>query len=196
MVEFAEPIRLVIWDLDETLWQGTLEEGPVTVPPEHVEVVQSLARRGIVSAVCSRNDYATARARLEQCGLWEWFVFSRIAYTFKSGLVAEIVEQIGLRPETVLFIDDNPFNRADVAERMPGINVADISIISELLDHPQLRGKADEQLSRLMRYRVLDTRQAEYSAAPDRTAFLRDCEITVSIHYDVENQFERIHELV
>lgn len=196
MVEFAEPIRLVIWDLDETLWHGTLEEGPVTLPPEHAEIVQSLARRGIVSAVCSRNDHATAKARLEQCGLWEWLVFSRIAYTFKSGLVAEIVEQIGLRPETVLFIDDNPFNRADVAERMPGINVADISIIPELLDHPQLRGKADEQLTRLARYRVLDTRQAEYSAAPDRTAFLRDCEITVSIHYDVENQFERIHELV
>lgn len=196
MVEFAEPIRLVIWDLDETLWHGTLEEGQVTIPPEHAEIVQSLARRGIISAVCSRNDHATAKARLEQCGLWEWFVFSRIAYTFKSGLVAEIVEQIGLRPETVLFIDDNPFNRADVADGVPGINVVDISIIPGLLDHPQLRGKDDEQLTRLMRYRVLDTRQAEYSAATDRTAFLRDCEITVSIHYDVEDQFERIHELV
>lgn len=196
MPEFAEPIRLVIWDLDETFWQGTLEEGPVTVPPDHAEIVKALARRGIVSAICSRNDHATAKARLEQCGLWEWFVFNRIDYTFKSVLVNDIVEQIGLRAETVLFIDDNPFNRADAAEYVSGINIADPSIIPKLLDHAQLQGKPDSQLTRLERYRVLESKQVEFSTANDRTAFLRDCKIVISIHFDIETQFERIHELV
>lgn len=196
MTDFAEPIRLVIWDLDETFWQGTLEEGPVTVPPEHAEIVKTLASRGIVSAICSRNDHAVAKARLEQSGLWEWFVFCRIDYTFKSVLVNDIVEQIGLRPETVLFIDDNPFNLADAAEYVTGINTADPSIIPELLDHAQLQGKSDSQLTRLNRYRVLESKQAELSVAVDRTAFLHDCKIVISIHFDIENQFERIHELV
>jgi FkbH-like protein len=194
--KFAEPIRLIIWDLDETFWRGTLEEGSVVVPPEHAELVKTLAGRGIVSAICSRNDPKTAKARLEQSGLWEWFVFPRIAYTFKSVLINDIVEQIGLRPETVLFIDDNPFNRADAAEFVTGINVADPSIIPELLQHAQLRGKPDSQLTRLQRYRVLESKQAEYTSSTDRTPFLRGCEIVVSIHFDIENQFDRIHELV
>src|SRR5579871_6340032 len=196
MMEFAEPIRLVIWDLDETFWRGTLEEGPVVVPPEHCDIVKALAKRGIVSAICSRNDPATAKTHLESCGMWEWFVFPRIAYTFKSDLVADIVEQSGLRAETVLFIDDNPFNRADVTERLAGIHAADVSIIPDLLDHPGLKGKPDEQLTRLARYRVLESKQAEFATATDRTAFLRRCEIAVSVHFDVENHFERIHELV
>ncbi len=52
-----EPVRLVIWDLDETLWKGTLAEGPIRQIPENQAVVKELARRGIVSAICSRNDF-------------------------------------------------------------------------------------------------------------------------------------------
>jgi FkbH-like protein len=195
-LQFKEPIRLVIWDLDETFWRGTLEEGEVSIPPEHAAIVRALARRGIVSSVCSKNDHTTAKARLEQEDLWDWFVFSRIEYTFKSNLVADIVEQIGLRPETILFIDDNPFNRAEVAERIPAINIADETNIPQLLDHPQLKGRPDDELTRLKRYRVLDSRQSSFSAAADPTEFLRNCKIAVSFHFDVEAQFERIHELV
>lgn len=51
-----ERVRLVIWDLDETFWKGTLTEGGVTRNDRAAETVVSLARRGIVSSICSKND--------------------------------------------------------------------------------------------------------------------------------------------
>ena len=45
----AENVRLVIWDLDETFWKGTLSEGGIEeyVQANH-DLVVALARRGIV----------------------------------------------------------------------------------------------------------------------------------------------------
>src|SRR2546423_646503 len=40
----AEPVRLVIWDLDETFWKGTLTEGGITFSPENRDVVIALTR--------------------------------------------------------------------------------------------------------------------------------------------------------
>ena len=72
-------VKLVIWDLDDTFWRGTLSEGPITVPRENVEIVTTLSRRGIISSICSKNNYDDARQVLEECGAWPFFVFPRIA---------------------------------------------------------------------------------------------------------------------
>jgi predicted enzyme involved in methoxymalonyl-ACP biosynthesis len=156
---FPEPIRLVIWDLDETFWYGTLEEGDVEIPTAHIDIVIELARRGIVSSICSKNDATTVRSRLERDGVWRWFVFPAIEYTRKSGLVASIIEQMELRPEAALLIDDNPFNLGDVVDRVPGVNAVSHEFIPDLLDHPQLLGKSDPGFTHLNGYKMLETRQ-------------------------------------
>ena len=193
---FPEAIRLIIWDLDETFWRGTLEEGEVNITEENASLIKTLAYRGIISSICSKNNLETTRRRLEQDGLWEWFVFPAIEYTFKSNLVRNIVEQMGLRPQTVLFIDDNSFNRAEVREQVPGINVGDETLIPLLLDHPQLQGKPDPELARLERYRVLQTKQQAIAAAEAPGEFLRECRIRISYHFDIEQNFDRIHDMV
>lgn len=196
METFAENIRLVVWDLDETFWQGTLEEGNVVVPELNSSVVMTLARRGIISSLCSKNDIDAVRARLERDDLWKWFVFPAIAFTPKSNLIGPLIEQMALRPQTVLFIDDSRLNRAEVLDRVPGINVAAPDIIPALLDHPQLRGKDDSTLSRLGQYKILEKRQSVIANSESPDEFLRNCEIVISFHTDIERQFERIHELV
>ena len=58
-------IKVVIWDLDDTLWRGTLAEGDaVELFENRAEMVRTLNNRGIVSAICSKNDYQTAMALL------------------------------------------------------------------------------------------------------------------------------------
>ncbi len=193
---FAENIRLVIWDLDETLWQGTLEEGDVVVPDATAQIVISLARRGIVSSLCSKNDINAVKARLERGDLWKWFVFPTFAFAPKSNLIGPMIEQVGLRPQTVLFIDDNNLNRAEVSDRVPGINVASPEVIDALLDHPQLQGKDDASLSRLNQYKVLEHKQSILAKSDRPDEFLRGCEIVISFHTDIDPQFPRIHELV
>jgi FkbH-like protein len=193
-----EPIRLVIWDLDETFWRGTLTEGGVA---EHLavaeETVRGLARRGIISSICSKNDHAAVEAVLTQRGLWDFFVFPSIAWTGKGARARAIVEAVQLRPETVLFIDDNASNRAEVAEAVPGIAVADETAIPGLLDHPLAAGKDDHDLSRLRHYRLLEARCRDRGReGGDNASFLRASGIRVEIDHDVEAHLDRAVELV
>ena len=73
-----EKIKLVIWDLDETFWKGTLSEGEVEIVKKHVEIVKELARRGIISSISSKNDFEPAKAELEKVGVWDYFIFPLI----------------------------------------------------------------------------------------------------------------------
>jgi len=66
-----EPVRLVIWDLDETFWKGTLSEGGITFCPEHRDIVIALAERGIISTICSKNDLEAVRDLLNEHEVWD-----------------------------------------------------------------------------------------------------------------------------
>lgn len=193
----AEAIRLVIWDLDETFWRGTLTEGGIAFLPENLEIVAALARRGIISAVCSKNDLEAARAALSEHGAWEWFVFPSVDWSPKGRRIAAQIAEIGLRPESVLFIDDNPMNLAEAAHHAPGLQTADHGIIPGLLADPRLAGKDDRDLTRLAQYRVLEAKRTDAQAAGgDDEAFLRASGIRVAIDHDVEAQIDRAVELI
>ena len=60
-----QKIKLVIWDLDDTLWRGTLAEGDTVKPFENrFEIVSHLNQRGIVSAIVSKNNYDQAKKKI------------------------------------------------------------------------------------------------------------------------------------
>ena len=192
----SEAVRLVIWDLDETFWRGTLTEGGIEYVQAHHEIVETLARRGIVSAICSKNDIASVRDLLAERGLWDSFVFPSIDWTSKGPRLAAMIEAIGLRPPTVLFIDDNPMNRNEALHFVPGIQVADETLVPGLLDDPRLRGKDDSKLTRLAQYKLLETRHADMASSPDTSDFLRSSNIRVTFEHDVEAHLDRAIELV
>jgi FkbH-like protein len=193
----GEPIRLVVWDLDDTFWRGTLSEGGVTEFVEaHHRLVVDLARRGIMSSICSRNDFETVRAVLSERGVWDYFIFPSIDWSAKPHRIRALVEATQLRPETILFIDDNPSNRAAVAAEIPGLRVAAETFIAEIADHPHFRGKPDEGLTRLKQYKLLESRHAQRSLASDPQDFLRSSGIRVQIEIDLAPHYERIVELI
>lgn len=189
-------VKLVVWDLDETLWSGTLSEGPVTLEAARADVVRTLNRRGIVNSICSNNDEGAARARLRDAGLDDEFVFARIDWTPKGPRVAQIVEDAQLRPENVLFIDDLPMNRREVRHFVPGIQTADPDIGDQLLSLPELQGKDDRALTRLEQYRVLERKLADRRrSSGGNESFLRGCDIRIGIFRETEDETERLYEL-
>ena len=193
----SRPVKLVVWDLDDTLWEGTLSEGPVVLDRGTADVVRALNRRGIVNSVCSKNDRADARAVLEEAGLWDEVVFARIDWSPKGARVAQIVEDAQLRGEDVLFIDDLALNREEVRQAVPGIQVAGPGVIDRLLSLPEMAGKDDRHLSRLQQYRVLEQRLADRVATPgSNEEFLRSCDIRVGVFTDPESEADRLFELV
>ena len=125
-----ESIRLVIWDLDETFWEGTLSETEVNVPKRNIDLINTLVDRGIMNSICSKNDFDKVKERLAKEDLWDLFIFPKVSWNPKGEQVREIIEQVKLRPETVLFIDDNPNNLAEVKFYNPDINISGVDIIS------------------------------------------------------------------
>lgn len=191
-------VKMVIWDLDETFWGGTLSEGEIQIRPANVQMVKTLSERGIVSSICSKNNFEDARRVLEKAAIWSYFVFPRIEFTAKGALIAAIIEQANLRPDNVLFLDDNPLNRREAAHYAPNLMVADPDeILPVLLDLPEARGKDDAALTRLNQYKQLERKAADFAAATgSNEEFLRSCGIRVQLDYDIEPHFDRVVELI
>jgi FkbH-like protein len=199
--DMAEPVRLVIWDLDETFWRGTHTEGGMTWRDDCEEIVIALARRGIMNSICSKNDFETVRALLMQRGVWDYFIFPSIDWSAKGARIKEIVEAVQLRPQSVMFIDDNHLNLEEAKFFAPGIQVASDAIIPSMLSDPSFAGKDDRTLTRLNQYKVLERRKADEArecaiAGGDNLAFLRGSDIRVRIDNDVEAHLDRAIELI
>jgi FkbH-like protein len=193
----AEPIRLVVWDLDETFWKGTLTEGGITFSPENRDIVIALAERGIMSTICSKNDFEPVRDILMKQDVWDFFIFPSVNWEPKGPRLQALIEIIQLRPETVLLIDDNPMNRNEALFFVPGIQVADETVIPQLLSNPLCKGKDDRALTRLQQYKLLEKRKAdEIAAGGSNVEFLRSSNIRIQVDHDIESQIDRVIELI
>ena len=125
-------IKLVIWDLDDTFWKGTLSEGEIQPIKENIDLVRDLTDRGVVNAICSKNDYNPAINKLTEIGVADYFVFNSIDWTPKGERVKNIIKDMGLRPANTLFIDDNIVNLNEAAFYCEDLMIAEPVIIYDL----------------------------------------------------------------
>ncbi len=191
-------VKLVVWDLDETFWKGTLSEGAVTPLAANVELVKRLAERGIVSSICSKNDRGSVADALQKLGVWDYFVLPSISFQPKGHSIAALVDALQLRPANVVFIDDNPAVLAEAAFHCPGLMCLESpSRVAAQLGSEHLRGSADPELTRLAQYKLLGSRYDQKQAsALSNEDFLRQSELRVEIDYAVEPHLDRVIELV
>ena len=196
--ELANPVKMVVWDLDETFWRGVLGEGEIEIVDAHVAILRELAGRGIVSSICSKNDFDAVKRVLEAHDLWRYFVFPTISFDAKGPAIASLLKRAGLRPDNVLFIDDNRLNLHEALHFAPGLMIAEPSDIpGDLLSRPQTQGKPDPDLAKLRHYRNLQAkREAEASAGLDPIEFLRQSDIRIEIDIDIRAQWTRVIELI
>jgi FkbH-like protein len=193
-----EPIRLVIWDLDETFWKGTLTEGGIReyVQDNHNLVIE-LAQRGIMSSICSKNDHNQVKALLQARGIWEYFIFPSIDWSPKGPRIEAIVDAVQLRAPTIMFIDDNHANRGEARAAVPGIEVADETIITRIRDDPFFRGKSYNGLTRLKQYKLLEEKVVSKTRFNgDNREFLKQSAIRVRIVSELDDKLDRIVELI
>ena len=189
-------IKLIIWDLDETFWEGTLSEGNVLAPEKHIALIKGLTDCGIINSICSKNNESEVLPELEKLGLQDYFVFRSINWEPKGQRVATLIKNMSLRPANVLFIDDNHQNLKEVEFYNEGIMVSEPSIISELIDFASKSEKKDLEHKRLKQYHVLQTKFEESQSYSDNESFLRCCGIHIQFYNDCLDNIERLHELL
>lgn len=150
-------VKLVIWDLDDTLWSGSLAAGTMAPIAAHIDMVHRLVDRGIMCSICSRNDPDAARAALTQLGIWDLFVFPHIQMAPKGKMITKMVADMGLADSDVLFLDNNRTNLKEAQAFNRNLMVAEGSQdLSAMLDLPQLRGSFDPDHSTLRSFKQLE----------------------------------------
>ncbi len=191
-----DKIKLVVWDLDETFWKGTLSEGAIEIPEQNRCLIQKLTDVGIVNSICSKNDWQSVKEELQRQGLLEYFVFPSVNWDAKGNRVKQLIANMQLRPDNVLFIDDNPSNREEVRYFCQNIMVEEPDITKRLIIDVGECKKRDFEHKRLKQYKVLETKNQEKAQYMSNEHFLFDSNIQVTIQHDSLNQLERIHDLI
>ncbi len=196
--ENCSKIKLIIWDLDETFWNGTLSDhGTEPVPvPTNCELVRKLAARGIISAVCSKNDKKQAEDKLRELRVADYFVFNSIDWNPKGPRIQRMISDMALRPSNVLFLDDNASNLAEAEFVMPELMVASPSIIPELFRIADALGKHDSQLSRLKQYKILEEKRKDAQEYLSNYEFLKSSNIKIVFKNLCHDVIGRIAELI
>lgn len=189
-------VKLVIWDMDDTFWNGTISEGSISIPPEHIEIVRCLCNRGIMNSICSKNDYGIVEEELKKAGIFDYFIFPHINWMPKGEQISEIISECQLRADNVLYIDDNPHNLQEALHVCPKLQIETPEIIEKLLSISFLQGKIDSELTRLSQYKALEKKTLEKKKYSNNYEFLYESDIRVSIHRDCEKQIDRISELI
>jgi Predicted enzyme involved in methoxymalonyl-ACP biosynthesis len=193
--------KLLIWDLDDTLWAGTLAEGDsIVLFEERANYIRSLNKRGVVNSICSKNDYNAAKSELEKLGLWDEFVFPAIDFSSKGKLVSQIIADMQLRAPDVVFFDDNELNLREVEFENPGIVVVDSRGDAMDVFLAGLEEKLkDIKKSRVEEYRILERKRTDrIVTGADNEHFLASCGIKVALLRRSDNlpYAHRIEELI
>jgi FkbH-like protein len=190
-------VKCVVWDLDETLWHGVLLEGDDVRLRDGVEdLIRTLDSRGILNSIASRNDAEAAGAKLRDFGLDALFVYPQISWGAKSAAVGEVVRSLNIGADAVAFVDDDPFERDEVAASVPGVLCIDAHDIATLAQREEFRPRfvtEDSSRRRAMVQAEIVRARVEETMAPSE--FLASLAMTLTLGGAGENDLARVEEL-
>ena len=194
-----QAIKCLVWDLDNTLWNGVLlENDSVYVTEQVVDIIKQLDRRGILQSIASRNEHESAMRKLRDFGLHEYFLYPQINWNSKASSIKAIAESINIGLNAVGFIDDQPFDREEVNFALPEVRCIDASDLASLPDMPELNPRfitEDSKLRRLMYQSDIQRNKAEQEFVGPQAEFLATLEMRFSIAPAKEEDLQRAEEL-
>ncbi|XAP79347.1 HAD-IIIC family phosphatase [Citromicrobium bathyomarinum] len=216
---FGKARRALVLDLDNTLWGGVIgddglegiEVGQGSAAGEAYLALQQLALtlkdRGVALCVCSKNNDETARQPFAEhpdmlLRLDDFAVF-HASWDDKASGVRAIAQALRLGPESLVFMDDNPAERARVRQELPFVFVpelpeqpfryATILAASGAFEHGLLSG---DDLARAQSYGS-DAKRVEMQAAiGNYEDYLRALQMEISITPFDDIGLPRIAQLV
>jgi FkbH-like protein len=193
-------IKCVVWDLDNTLWDGILVEdgaAKLRLKPGILDLIRRLDERGILHSIASKNNREEVLAVLKNFGIEEYFLAPQISWLPKSEAIQAIATQLNIGIDTLLFVDDSEFELQEVKTVYPEVWTLDARKCMGIAEMEACRVPVtDESRERRRMYQVEEQRQTiAGNFADDYMAFLRHCEIRLNIHPMTEVNLPRVHEL-
>jgi len=192
-------IKCVIWDLDNTIWNGVLlEDNNVNIRAGVVDIIKALDNRGILQSISSKNDFDTTMEVLKKFNLDEYFLYPQINWNSKSSSIKKIVQSINIGMDTIAFIDDQEFERDEVNYALPEVLCIDSRDLSGLLDMPEMNPRFitdDSKIRRRMYMSDIERNKNEEGFEGAQDEFLASLEMKLTIKDVEEDDLKRAEEL-
>jgi FkbH-like protein len=199
MSEFKKEVKCVVWDLDHTVWDGVLlESDNVTLKPGIKEIIETLDARGILHSIASKNNHEDAWKKLTEFGLADYFIYPEINWNAKSSSIKKIQENINIGIDTMLFIDDQPFEREEVQSVHSQVECVDAVDYQSLTELKRLNPRfitSDSKLRRKMYQDDIKRKQEEEGFEGPSEQFLASLNMKFIISACQEEDLKRAEEL-
>ncbi len=195
----ARTIKCVVWDLDHTIWSGVLlEDERVTLRSGIADILEALDRRGILLSIASKNEYTHAMDMLRSFRLDDYFLYPQIHWNTKSSSIQTIAREMNIGIDAIAFIDDQPFERDEVASVLPDVLCIDVRHLDSLLHMDAMKPRfiTDDARNRRQMMKADQHRKtAEASFEGPQEQFLASLEMKMVIHPAGEADLQRAEEL-
>jgi FkbH-like protein len=195
--------KCLVLDLDNTLWGGVLGEeglagialgdGPIGEAfTAFQEYILELKSKGVILAVCSKNNEADVREVFEnhvnmRIKLDDIAAFSA-SWDDKPAQLRAIAANLGIGMDSLVFVDDNPVEREVVRQLAPGVDVIEMpadphAYVRALAGYPYFESVAltSEDAARTAQYRARADAARAAAAATSLDDFHRDLEMVAAV---------------
>jgi FkbH-like protein len=195
--------KCLVLDLDNTLWGGVIgDDGPEGIilgegtgtGEAHLALqryAKQLRERGVILAVCSKNDPAVAEAVFRDHPEMLLRLTDIAAFVAnwedKAVNLRRIAERLNIGIDSLVFVDDNPAERARIRESLPMVAVPELpadpaQYVRCLADAGYFESVAftADDTQRAVQYSANASRQALRESAQNMDDFLRGLDMSVS----------------
>lgn len=214
----APRLKVVVADLDNTIWGGIVGEDGWAGLDLDVEgaggaylrlqaLLLDLRARGFVLCAVSKNNEADVREvferRPEMLLRWEDFSAVRAGWGEKSDAIAQLAKDLNLGLDTFCFLDDSPFERAEVRARVSQVVVPELPARPEdVVAHLAATGLFEtpvvtaEDRARSTYYATQAERSRNETQAPSLAAFLQSLALEATARPVDTTNIDRVVQLI
>lgn len=214
---FGKNQKCIVLDLDNTLWGGVvgdlgvsgIELGMETATGEAYitfqKYVKNLHSKGIILAVCSKNDEKLAKKAFENPNMILKLNDISVFYANwddKANNIIKIADDLNILPESLVFIDDNPAEREIVRQSLPMVKVPEVNNPIEFIQRIEDAGYfyitnlSNEDINRNEYYSKDIERNKLKNLFVDYGEYLKSLNMTSTIKPFEQQHIERITQLI
>ena len=185
--------KAIIFDCDNTLWDGIVGEGSIKAREEYQTEIVNLANHGVIIGLCSKNNEEDVLNALKSQILTEDYIsVKRINWKDKATNIKEIARELNIGLDAIVFVDDSPFEINLVRSQAPEV----LSIYP-----PQLKETVDQwfnllgNITKTNQYKENYERMRAEEKFTDINDYLASLDMVLTIKRNEESHIARISEM-
>ncbi|PVX24913.1 MAG: hypothetical protein CW691_06115 [Candidatus Bathyarchaeum sp.] len=201
--KIGKKIKCIVTDLDNTLWQGIIQDDGVSgvnLLHYRLRILQMLHRRGIILTIASKNDPSLEPQVNQVLGKYQnIFTLKKISWNDKAQSIHEIATELNIGKDSIAFFDDDPFNLDQVRNLLPEVSVYFPDKILDTLQLPEFDpGITTEEAKKrgIMYEQQKKRKEDESNYRGSKEEFLKSIDMKLWIREASERDLHRVTDLI